>query len=129
AIEEIAQRSRRLVVMSAQSAQVLTTTYAVPAEKIDVIPHGIPQVPATPASKHRLGVEGRTVLLTFGLLSPDKGIEYAIEAMPAIVAAHPDVVYIVLGATHPHIREQHGEAYRLVLERAAPRLRAAGPLV
>ena len=125
AIEEIAHRSQRLVVMSAQGAEVLRATYAVPDEKIDVIPHGIPQVPATPASKRRLGVDGRAVLLTFGLLSPDKGIEYAIEAMPAIVAAHPDVVYIVLGATHPHVREQHGEAYRLMLERRVRQLGVA----
>jgi glycosyltransferase involved in cell wall biosynthesis len=122
AIEEIAERSQRLVVMSAQGAEVLAATYGVPAAKIDVIPHGIPQVPATRESKHRLGVEGHEVLLTFGLLSPDKGIEYVIEALPAIVAAHPEVVYIVLGATHPHVKEQHGEAYRLMLERRARQL-------
>lgn len=129
-IEEITQRSQRLVVMSTHSARVLGTTYGAPADKIDVIPHGIPQVSAaTPASKHRLGVEGRLVLLTFGLLSPDKGVEYAIDAMPAIVAAHPDVVYIVLGATHPHIREQHGEAYRLMLERRARQLGVADHVI
>jgi hypothetical protein len=124
-MEEIAQRSRRLVVMSEQGARVLVASYGVDADKIDMIPHGIPQTPATPASKHRLGVEGRAVLLTFGLLSPDKGIEYAIEAMPAIIAAHPDVVYVVLGATHPHIREQHGESYRLMLELRARQLGVA----
>jgi glycosyltransferase involved in cell wall biosynthesis len=121
-MEELAQLSQRLVVMSAHGASVLTSCYGVPGEKIDVIPHGIPEVPATSESKHRLGVDGHTVLLTFGLLSPDKGIEYVIDALPAIVAAHPETVYIVLGATHPHVKDQHGEAYRLMLETRARHL-------
>jgi glycosyltransferase involved in cell wall biosynthesis len=121
-IDEIARRSQRLVVMSTHGAGVLQEVYGVPAAQIDVIPHGIPQVPASGESKRRLGVEGHTVLLTFGLLSPDKGIEFVIDALPAIVAAAPNVVYIVLGATHPHVREQHGEAYRVMLEARARQL-------
>ena len=73
-------------------------------------------------SKDQLGVEGKSVILTFGLLSPDKGIEYVIDALPAILARHPDTVYIVLGATHPHVKERHGETYRLMLEHRAQRL-------
>jgi glycosyltransferase involved in cell wall biosynthesis len=121
-IDELAQLSQRLVVMTARSAAVLASVYGVAPDRIDVIPHGIPQLPASGDSKRRLGVEGRTVLMTFGLLSPDKGIEYVIEALPAIVAAHPDVLYIILGATHPHVKEQHGEAYRIVLETRARQL-------
>jgi glycosyltransferase involved in cell wall biosynthesis len=121
-IEELAQLSQRLVVMSGHGARVLTSCYGVPGEKIDVIPHGIPEVPATTESKHRLGVDGRAVILTFGLLSADKGIEYVIEALPGIVAAHPEVVYIVLGATHPHVKDRHGEAYRVMLEARARQL-------
>jgi hypothetical protein len=90
--------------------------YGVPAHQIDIIPHGAPRVPPAAASKERLGVTGRPVLLTFGLISPDKGIEHAIRAMPAILAQRPDTVYFVIGETHPHVRREHGEAYRLSLE-------------
>jgi glycosyltransferase involved in cell wall biosynthesis len=79
-------------------------------------------VPEAGDSKQRIGVEGKTVLLTFGLLSPDKGIEYVIEALPAILAIHPDTVYVVLGATHPHVISSEGEAYRLMLEARARQL-------
>jgi glycosyltransferase involved in cell wall biosynthesis len=128
-MEEITRLSQRLIVMSTYGAEVLTSSYGVPAEKIDVIPHGIPRVPATQESKRRLGVGGNAVMLTFGLLSPDKGIEYVIEALPAIVAAHPDVVYMVLGETHPHVKDRHGETYRLMLETMACRLGVEGHLV
>lgn len=121
-MDELTQLSERLVVMTAHGAEVLRATHGVPEEKIDVIPHGIPSVPFTAASKDQLGVEGKTVLLTFGLLSPDKGIEYVIDALPEILERHPDTVYIVLGATHPHLKEQYGETYRLSLEHRAQRL-------
>src|SRR6185295_16930159 len=94
----------------------------------DVIPHGIPSVPVA-GSKNRLGVEGRPLILTFGLLSPDKGIEHVIDALPAIVDRYPDAVYIVLGATHPHIIERQGETYRLMLEERAKRLGVAGSVI
>lgn len=111
---ELAQLSDRLVTMSERGARFLREVYAVPAAKIDVIPHGIPDVPFLDPSFHkdRFNVEGKQVLLTFGLLSRNKGIEHVIAALPAILATHPDVVYLVLGATHPHVRAHEGEAYR-----------------
>jgi len=128
-IDELAQLSTRLVVMSAAGAELLQHVHGIPREQIDLIPHGIPVVPHDPQSKERLGVEGKTVVLTFGLLSADKGIEHVIDALPAIVAAHPDTVYVVLGATHPHVLEHDGEAYRLMLEARAQRLGVANNLI
>src|SRR3989454_5326167 len=122
AMDEIARLSTRLVVMSAHGAALLHDVYGVPEEKIDLIPHGIPNVPVAPRSKDQLGVEGKSVILTFGLLSPDKGIEHVIDALPAILERYPNTVYIVLGATHPHVKERHGETYRLMLELRAQRL-------
>ena len=117
-MEEIASLSDRMVVMSNRGSDFLKTIYHVPAEKIDVIPHGIPDVPFVDPSFHKdlFGVEGKTVLLSFGLLSPNKGIENVISALPAVLAKHPNVVYIVLGATHPHILRNEGESYRLSLQ-------------
>jgi hypothetical protein len=105
-LEEIARLSDRLVVMSELAAQLLREVYAVPGGKIDVIPHGVPEMPFMDPNyfKDLFGTEGKSVLLTFGLLSPNKGIENVIRALPAILARHPNVVYIVSGVTHPHIR-------------------------
>ncbi len=118
---ELVQRSDRLVVMARKGAEILQETYGVPAAKVDVIPHGIPDIPFMDSSfsKEQFGVEGRKVLLTFGLLGPGKGIEHVIEALPEIVRQNPNVVYLVLGATHPHLVEREGERYRLSLERLA----------
>ncbi len=118
---ELAQRSDRLVVMAQKGREILQETYGVSAAKIDVIPHGIPNLPFADSglSKAQFGVEGREVLLTFGLLGPGKGIEYVIEALPEIVLHHPNVVYLVLGATHPNLLANEGEKYRLSLERLA----------
>ncbi len=118
---EMARLSDRFVVMSRRAERLLKEIYDVPAEKIDFIHHGIPDVPFLDPSynKDLLGVEGKTVLLTFGLLSPNKGIEYAIEALPHILENHPDVVYVVLGATHPHLLRSEGEAYREQLHELA----------
>jgi glycosyltransferase involved in cell wall biosynthesis len=121
-MDELTELSERVVVMSAQGAELLRTVHHVPEQKIDLIPHGIPKTPAARRSKSLLGVEGKSVILTFGLLSPDKGIENVIEALPAIAEKFPDALYIVLGATHPHVKAQHGEAYRLSLESRARRL-------
>ena len=115
-MEELAKLSQRLVVMSEHGASLLRGRYGVDTAKIDVIPHGSPPVPPAEEAKERLGIQGRPVLLTFGLLSPDKGIEYVLDALPEILARSPDAVYIVVGATHPHIRERSGESYRLSLE-------------
>ncbi len=122
AMDEITKLSGRIVVMSTYGAALLRETYSVPADKIDLIPHGVPYMPLTSGSKDRLGVEEKTVILTFGLLSPDKGIEYVIDALPGILARYPDTVYIVLGATHPHVKAMHGEMYRIMLENRAQKL-------
>jgi glycosyltransferase involved in cell wall biosynthesis len=110
--------STRLVVMVDRGRQMLRDIYQVPLAKIDLIPHGIPDVGFVDPTyfKDQFGVEGRVVLLTFGLLSPNKGIEYVLNALPSILAEFPNVVYIVLGATHPNELREHGEAYRLSLE-------------
>ena len=123
-MDEIILRSDRLVVMAQKGAEILRETYGVDDAKVDVIPHGIPDIPFvdTRLTKQQFGVEGRTVLLTFGLLGPGKGIEYAIEALPEIVRMRPNVVYLVLGATHPHLVAREGERYRLSLERLAEKL-------
>jgi glycosyltransferase involved in cell wall biosynthesis len=121
-MDELTRLSERVVVMSRTGADLLRTVHDVASSKIDLIPHGIPRLPAASQSKDKLGVEGRHVVLTFGLLSPDKGIEHVIDAMPAILEAHPETIYIVLGATHPHVKQHHGEAYRLSLEARARRL-------
>ncbi|MEN9355548.1 MAG: hypothetical protein RL318_2873, partial [Fibrobacterota bacterium] len=120
-MDELVRRSDRLVVMARKGAQILEECYGVAPAKIDVIAHGIPDIPFADShdSKAQFGVEGRKVLLTFGLLGPGKGIEYAIEALPEIVRRHPNVVYLVLGATHPHLLAREGERYRLSLERLA----------
>lgn len=122
AMDELTRLSERVVVMSKQGAVLLREVHGVPDHKIDHIPHGIPDVSLSGRNKNQLGVEGKSVILTFGLLSPDKGIEHVIEALPAILARYPDTVYVVLGATHPHIKERHGETYRISLEARAHRL-------
>nr|WP_320015521.1 glycosyltransferase family 4 protein [uncultured Desulfobacter sp.] len=122
--KRIAQLSDRLVVMSRKAQQILQNIYGVPAEKIVLIHHGIPDVPFVDPNfyKDQYGVEGRKVILTFGLLSPGKGVETMIDALPAVVREHPQAVYIVLGATHPHVKKEQGEAYRLSLQRRAREL-------
>ncbi len=111
----------RFIVMAQHGADLLSDIYGIASDKIDIIPHGIPDMPFIDPNfyKDQFGVEGKTVILTFGLLSPNKGIEYVIEALPAILAQHSDVVYIVLGATHPNLLASEGEIYRLSLERLA----------
>lgn len=127
-LTEIARLSSRVVVMSRRGVDLLRTVYGVPQEKIVLIHHGIPDVPhsGTAEYKARLGLTGRQVLLTFGLLSPGKGIETVIRALPPVVARHPDCLYVVLGATHPHIKAQQGEAYRQSLHNLASELGVDG---
>jgi len=117
-IRELVALSTRLVVMADRGRRMLQEIYQAPPAKIDLIPHGIPDVGFVDPTdfKDQFGVEGKVVLLTFGLLSPNKGIEYVLNALPHILAEFPDVVYIVLGATHPNELREHGEAYRLSLE-------------
>jgi glycosyltransferase involved in cell wall biosynthesis len=113
-MEEIAAISDRLIVMSQLSSQFLQEIFKVPGSKIDMVPHGVPDLPFLDPNfyKDRFGVEGKAVLLTFGLLSPNKGIESVIQALPQILAKHKNVVYIVAGATHPHILRREGDRYR-----------------
>ncbi|MEY2409340.1 MAG: hypothetical protein QOF48_2010 [Verrucomicrobiota bacterium] len=120
-MQELIARSTRLVTMTERGRQMLEQIYQAPPGKIDLIPHGIPDMPFVDPNyyKDQFGVEGRLVLLTFGLLSPNKGIEHVLNALPSILAEFPNVVYIVLGATHPNLAREHGEAYRLSLERLA----------
>ena len=120
-MHELIVRSTRLVVMTERARQMLQEIYQAPHAKIDLIAHGIPDIPFVDPNyyKDQFGVEGRRVLLTFGLLSPNKGIEHVLNALPRILAEFPDVVYIVLGATHPNELREQGEAYRLGLERLA----------
>lgn len=122
-MQELIARSTRLLVMAERGRQMLQDLYQAPPAKIDFIPHGIPDIPFVDPNyyKDQFGVAGRTVLLTFGLLSPSKGIEHVLNALPAILAEFPNVVYIVLGATHPNEIRDQGEAYRLSLERLAKR--------
>ena len=106
--------SSKLVVMADKGRELLHTVYRAPENKIEVIAHGIPEFPFVEpdGAKSKLGFAGRPVILTFGLLSPNKGIEVMIDAMPAILEGNPDALYVVLGATHPNLVRTQGEAYR-----------------
>jgi glycosyltransferase involved in cell wall biosynthesis len=123
-LEEIAHLSDRLIVMSEHAVHLLRDVYDVPGEKIDLIPHGVPDLPFMDPNyfKDKFGTEGKSVMLTFGLLSPNKGIENVIRALPAILNRHEKLVYIVSGATHPHIRRREGERYREELQALAVEL-------
>ncbi|MFZ5927654.1 MAG: glycosyltransferase [Acidobacteriota bacterium] len=123
-LEEIARLSDRIVVMTQKGVEFARDIYGIPEDKIDLIPHGIPDVPFVDPNfyKDQFGLQGKTVLLTFGLLSPNKGIEHVIAALPEVLQRHPNLVYVVLGATHPHVRMRHGESYRYSLERLARQL-------
>ena len=116
-LDELLQLSERVIVMSNKAVGYLVDVHEVCPEKIDLIPHGIPNIPDASDSNFResLQIDG-PMILTFGLLSPDKGIQYVIQAMPEIIAAHPGATYVILGATHPNIRASAGESYRRSLE-------------
>jgi glycosyltransferase involved in cell wall biosynthesis len=115
---ELIRLSDRLVVMSQKAAEFLHDVYKAPPEKIEIIPHGIPDIPFVDSNfyKDQFGVEGKIVLLTFGLLSRNKGIENMIKALPAVLERYPNIVYVVVGVTHPHTLKHEGESYRLSLE-------------
>jgi glycosyltransferase involved in cell wall biosynthesis len=120
-MKQLDELTNRFIVMANRGKGFLEEIYGIAPEKIDVIPHGIPDMPFIDPNfnKDQFGVEGKTVLLTFGLLSPNKGIEHVIKALPSILEQHPNVVYIILGATHPNVIAREGESYRLMLERLA----------
>jgi glycosyltransferase involved in cell wall biosynthesis len=130
-IDRIVEGSAKVIVMAEKGRELLRAVYQVPAAKIEVIPHGIPDFAfVEPDGAKRVhGFEGRKVILTFGLLSPSKGIEVMIDAMPEILARCPDTVYVVLGATHPNLVRQHGEAYRDSLAARAAALGIADHVV
>ncbi|MGA9779413.1 MAG: glycosyltransferase family 4 protein [Limisphaerales bacterium] len=123
-MRELNRLSTRLVAMTERGRELLCEVNQVPATRVDLIPHGIPDMPFADPNyfKDEFGVAGKQVLLTFGLLSPNKGIEFALRALPEIVREFPNVVYIVLGQTHPNLLRDEGEVYRLSLERLAKNL-------
>lgn len=127
-LDAIMARSSTIMVMAERGREILSAQYPEFADKLRVIPHGVPdRLYVQPdAMKARFGFDGHKVLLTFGLLAPDKGIDSMIRALPAIVAQHPDALYVVLGATHPNIRRERGEAYRHELMAMANDLGVAG---
>ena len=123
-MQQIAARSDRLIVMSEHSSRVLQDVFGVPGEKIDLVPHGIPDLPFVQPENYKdlLGVAGKLVLLTFGLLSANKGFETVIRALPRILGRHNDVVYVIAGATPPHVRAREGDRYRDQLQALAREL-------
>ena len=122
-MDGLAQTCSCLVSMTRKGERFLTDVYGISPEKIEVIPHGIPDIPFVDPNFYKdiFGVEGKLVMLTFGLISPNKGIEHVLNALPEIVSEFPQAMYIVLGATHPNLIRQQGEIYRLSLERLAIR--------
>ena len=130
-MKQLNELSSRFIVMADHGRELLEKVYGISPDKIDLIPHGVPDLQFIDPSFHKdqFGVEGKIVLLTFGLLSPNKGVEHVIEALPAILKRHPNVVYIVLGATHPNLIAHEGESYRLKLERLAEDRGVTGNLI
>jgi glycosyltransferase involved in cell wall biosynthesis len=121
---KLSDLSDKLIVMSRKAFDFLKDIYSVPEEKIAFIHHGIPDTPFIDPSfyKDKFGVEGKKVLLTFGLLSPNKGIENVLQALPSVTRKNADVIYIILGATHPHILKAYGEEYRISLQQLVRKL-------
>ena len=123
-MHKLSNLSDKLIVMSRKAIDFLKNTYAVPDEKIAFIHHGIPDMPFIDPNfyKDKFNVEGKKVILTFGLLSPNKGVENVLQALPSVLEEHPDVTYILLGATHPHIIKESGEEYRISLQQLVRKL-------
>ena len=113
-MQRIVEASSKIIVMAEKGEQLLRSVHDVPTRKMEIIPHGIPDLPfrETHIAKAKLGFTGKIVILTFGLLSPNKGIETMLDAMPGIIKSCPSAVYVILGATHPNLLRQQGEAYR-----------------
>jgi len=113
-LTELVSRSNATIVMSRSAANLLASAYGVNASRVEVIPHGVPDLPLVDpgAVKPGLGIDGRDVILSFGLLGPGKGYELALDALPAVVAKHPRACYVIVGATHPNLLRTEGESYR-----------------
>lgn len=118
-LAEIGELCARLIVMTEDGAGILKRVYGIPEEKVLFIHHGAPDVPFHTSDyfKRVFGLSGREVLMTFGLLSPNKGVEYVLDALRTVVPKYPEVMYLVIGATHPVVRRDQGEAYRKFLRR------------
>lgn len=118
-ISGIAAKSRKIITMASNSVEILQSVYGVDRSKIEVIHHGVPEYPAVERDtlKKELGLTGRFIVSTFGLISPGKGLEYGIEAIARIAKKHPEILYLILGQTHPVVKRQEGEKYREKLER------------
>jgi len=123
-MSELVVLSSLLVVMSERAVQFLKDVYGAPQQKVRLIHHGVPEIPLVEPDgyKGQFEMEGRELVLTFGLLGPGKGIEYALQALPPVVERYPNLCYIVLGATHPNIVREQGESYRIGLQRLARNL-------
>jgi glycosyltransferase involved in cell wall biosynthesis len=130
-MQELIRLSTRLIVMNKRGRRILKKTYNTPADRIDLIPHGIPDMPFVDSDPHKkqFGLEGKRVLFTFGLISPGKGLEYVIRALPQVLEVFPNLMYIVLGATHPNLLRDQGESYRTNLERLAQELGVADNVI
>src|SRR3990172_7318449 len=124
-IQNLAGRSKGIVVMTRIAARLLAGVYDVSEADVQVIPHGVPEVPFERDAVHKtqLGMAGRRVICTFGLINRGKGLEYMIEAMPRIVSVYPEALYLIVGVTHPQVKQQEGEVYRESLARMAETIR------
>jgi polysaccharide biosynthesis protein PslF len=118
-IATLAAKCSKLITMAANTVEILQNTYGVDKNKIEVVHHGVPEYPAVERDtlKRELGLSGRFIVSTFGLISPGKGLEYGIEAIAKVAKKHPEILYFILGQTHPVIKQKDGENYREKLER------------
>ena len=123
-LTELVHEAAATVVMSRSAAELVTTAYGIDPRRLDVIPHGVPDLPLVDSATVKPAVDaaGRDVILSFGLLGPGKGYELAIDALPTVVAAHPTALYVIVGATHPDLLRREGEAYRDALKARIQRL-------
>ncbi|MHC4259370.1 MAG: glycosyltransferase family 4 protein [Planctomycetota bacterium] len=116
---DVCEASEKVIVMNKRGIKMLRDIYDVPAHKIELIPHGMPDLPFADSSyyKRKLGLAGRKIILTFGLLSRNKGVEVVLKALPRVVGTEPSVLYVVLGATHPEVLRHEGQSYKCMLEK------------
>lgn len=123
-LSELCAKSKKVVTMAKSTRSILRAVYEADPNKIEMIPHGVPSfdMPSRETLKREMGMEDRTVITTFGLISPGKGLEYGIEAIGRVAKKHPEVLYLIMGQTHPVIKRQQGEVYREGLEKKVKEL-------